>query len=397
MSWRDQLRRASFRGVPFEVESVQNRGGRRADITEFPLRNDPQTDDLGRRARSMRFQAFVIGTEYMAVRDALMEALEADGPGTLVHPYLGEMDVQIGDVSFSESSREGGMATFDIECWMATGAVYPRVQPDTQAQTAAAVDAASQEAAEAFAEDFGVDGQPEFVVDAAIARVREVAAQVKGAVATVTTLPAEISVLTDAVDQLSAAASSLVLAPTVLVDRVGDLLRQMVVAAERPRGALDALQALFGFGSDLDAVPATTPTRQREADNQAALVQVVQQLATLEAARAASQTDFPSLDDAQAVREILTDQFDLLCEQDISDQVYRALVATRAATARDIGTRGADLARLRKIQLPETMPSLVLAWSLYGDASRADELAERNRLADPLFVPSGVPLEALDA
>lgn len=397
MAWRDQLRRASFRGVPFEVESADNVGGRRADITEYPLRNDPQTDDLGRRARMMRFQAFVIGPDYMVARDALMEALEADGPGTLVHPYLGEMDVQVGEVSFRESSKEGGMATFSIECWKATGAIYPRVQPDTQAQTVTSVDVAEQAATDAFVEEFGVGGQPEFVVEAAVARVQEVAAAVESAVATVTTLPGEFPALADAVDVISSTASSLVLAPAVLVDRVQDVLRQVVVAADRPRAALDALQAIFGFGNDLDQVPATTPTRQREAQNQAALVQVVQQLATLEAARAASQAAFPSLDDALAVREILTEQFDLLCEQDIDDTAYQALVAARSAVARDISTRGADLARLRKIQLPDTLPSLCLAWALYGDASRADELAERNRLQDPLFVPSGVPLEALDA
>jgi len=41
------------------------------------------------------------------------------------------------------------------------------------------------------------------------------------------------------------------------------------------------------------------------------------------------------------------------------------------------------------------MPAIVLAYRLYGDAERADEIVARNRVRHPGFVPGGQPLEVL--
>lgn len=396
MSWLDELRDATFRGVPFEVESDKGNGGRRASVTEFPKRDRPQIDDMGARAPSFNIEAFVIGDDCIAKRDALLAALNKAGPGELVHPTLGELRVQVGDVDWSFSTRMGGMFTFSIQFYDATSELYPRVAIDTQAKAAAQISQAESVATDTFAESFSVDGQPEFVLAAAVARLDDVVDAVGQVVATVTTLPEELTVLTGAVSQLGTAASSLVLAPLQLADQVRGVCNQLVVAASQPRAAYEALRSLFGYGNDLDPIEPSTPSRQREADNQSAIVQMVQQLATLEAARAATLIEYPSLDDAIAVRSELIEQIDALSEADIDDAVYQQLSIVRAAVAGDIRARGANLARLVKLSLPDTLPSLVLAWQLYGDASRAAELESRNRIQDPLFMPSGVPLEALN-
>lgn len=397
MTWREQLRDASFRGVPFEVDSAENVGGRRAISIEFPGRDLPQTEDLGRKARKHSFDAYVIGPEYMAARDALLAALEQGGPGMLVHPYIGELRVQIGEVRWVETSRQGGYCQFTIECFEATDIVYPRALSDTRGAAEAQTDAAQQAAAEAFAESHSVVGQPQRVIDAARDLVDQAVNAIEGIVSTISTLPEQAAVFADLADRLSSAAASLVLAPAELADDLLGLVRQVTVAAERPRAAFGVLQSLFGWGDDLNAVPTGTPSRQQQAANQAATTQYIQQLATLEAGRAAAQTEWDSADDALAARDALIEQLDVLTEADISDALYQALVAARAAVSRDISDRGAELPRIVRIQLPESQPALALAWTLYGDATRADELVARNAVRDPLFMPAGEPLEALDA
>ncbi len=57
--------------------------------------------------------------------------------------------------------------------------------------------------------------------------------------------------------------------------------------------------------------------------------------------------------------------------------------------------RGADLARIVSSTPARTEPALLIAHRLYGDASRADEIIARNKIAHPLFVPGGTPLEVL--
>ena len=87
------LRPASFRGVPFVVDVAAGEGGRRIVTHEFPLRDQPYTEDLGRAAQRHRIRAFVIGDDYQDKRDALLAACQdKNTAGTLVHPFLGDLD-----------------------------------------------------------------------------------------------------------------------------------------------------------------------------------------------------------------------------------------------------------------------------------------------------------------
>ena len=110
MSWRDNLRPASFRGVPFFVEGADQQGGRRQAVHEFPQRDDVFVEDLGLRPHEFRIDGYVLGADYMAARDALIQAANEAGPGTLVHPYRGSLTVSCLDWTMRESDREGGIA-----------------------------------------------------------------------------------------------------------------------------------------------------------------------------------------------------------------------------------------------------------------------------------------------
>ena len=78
-----------------------------------------------------------------------------------------------------------------------------------------------------------------------------------------------------------------------------------------------------------------------------------------------------------------------------SDDVYSALAGLRAATVKDITVRGADRARLVSYTPIDSLPAVVIAYQLYDDASRDDEIVVRNRVRHPGFVPGGAPLEVL--
>ncbi|HCS4673821.1 TPA: DNA circularization N-terminal domain-containing protein, partial [Escherichia coli] len=48
MTWKDRLQDASFRGVPFKVEEESAGAGRRVETHEYPNRDKPYTEDLGK-------------------------------------------------------------------------------------------------------------------------------------------------------------------------------------------------------------------------------------------------------------------------------------------------------------------------------------------------------------
>jgi hypothetical protein len=67
---------------------------------------------------------------------------------------------------------------------------------------------------------------------------------------------------------------------------------------------------------------------------------------------------------------------------------YQALLSLGATVARDMQTRAAQLPRLVTYGFPRGASSLVMAYRLYGDAGRADELRAENHVNHPAFMPA---------
>ena len=61
LSWRERLQPASFHGVPFEVRGHDLSTGRRGLLYQYPQRDRLYFEDLGRKAREIVVEAFVIG------------------------------------------------------------------------------------------------------------------------------------------------------------------------------------------------------------------------------------------------------------------------------------------------------------------------------------------------
>jgi prophage DNA circulation protein len=115
MSWRDYLRPASFRGARFYIEAGGKRSGRRSVTHEFPKRDDPYTEDMGRRARRWTITAYVLGDDYLLARDALIGACERSGAGLLIHPTIGEEQVVCEHYHCVEQRERGGLAEFEMQ------------------------------------------------------------------------------------------------------------------------------------------------------------------------------------------------------------------------------------------------------------------------------------------
>ncbi|MBC7211872.1 MAG: DNA circularization N-terminal domain-containing protein, partial [Pseudomonas sp.] len=113
-TWRDQLHPASFRGVPFHVDNDSMPAGRRTQTHEYPQRDKPLVEDLGRVTREIKLAAFVIGEDCYLQRDNLLNALDKPGAGELVHPWYGRLTATATVCSVSHERREGGMVRFDL-------------------------------------------------------------------------------------------------------------------------------------------------------------------------------------------------------------------------------------------------------------------------------------------
>ena len=133
-TWREQLQPASFRGVPFHVDSESTPVGRRTQVHEFPQRNRPVVEDLGEQTRIIKFTAFVVGEDCFFQRDNLLQALNQPGPGTLIHPWYGQMYGTATECSAGHAWNEGGVTRFELMFVEGGEKGYPAGVPNTARQ-----------------------------------------------------------------------------------------------------------------------------------------------------------------------------------------------------------------------------------------------------------------------
>jgi DNA circularisation protein N-terminus len=129
--WRHDLKPASFRGVHFHVESGSKESGRRIVVHEFPKKDFPYSEDMGRRAYEFSVRGYCIcypfdiqssdpGYElqlrdYRVARDALDQELTRGEPGILQLPTMAPMLVVCPRYRLSEEERFGGYCVFDMQ------------------------------------------------------------------------------------------------------------------------------------------------------------------------------------------------------------------------------------------------------------------------------------------
>ncbi|MBS1247429.1 MAG: circulation-like protein, partial [Proteobacteria bacterium] len=405
--WRKQLIKGSFRNVPFFVKSAQTQVGRRVAIHEYPQRDTAYPEDLGLKADAFTVEAIIIGPDYITARDKLIAALKERGPGQLKHPYYGERTVTLSSPArISESPEEGGLARFSLDFVEAGENAEPSQREDTQDAVEKSADAANTAIAEDFTTDYTLEDAPEFVEASALELVRDAMKKLEAARRNI--VP-DISILADytaTVSGVVGSLNSLIRAPAAYAQSVLGMIGTLKALAQSPATALLSYRGLFSYGGEYPSIGRTTPSRRRQATNQAALAGLTRRAALIEGARVASRVEFATYDQAVAARDDLASRLDdeaagvvptATEPQAVSEEVYQALTALRVALVRDLTARAINAPRVARATLPATVPALVAAYAIHGDATRADELISRNGrlIRHPGFVPGGAALEIL--
>jgi len=373
---------ATFRGAAFYVESAEFAGGRRTVMHEYPSRDEPFSEDMGRRAREFTVEGYVLGDDYLFSRDALITELEQPGVGELVHPYYGTRRVAAKGFRVRETSVDGGMATFSIE-FVETPSqpAQPTAAPDTAGAALASVTAARA----AVQAEFLADYDPGVYTDGLSMSVDGVAT---AADAALTNVPQE----TQDAAQMARRVSELLAESYILVTSAEDLYAALA-------GLLDVMPAgtlgVYNFDPG-ERPPESTANRVQEGLAFDAIQLVVQRLVTIRGVELAIGATYESYDAALAAREELTALLDEQLET-AGDDAYPVLMQLRADLVKAVPSPDGDLPRLITYTPPLTVPSLVLAYDLYGDVSQEADLLSRNSVKNPGFVPGGRAVEVLSS
>ena len=438
--YKDSLRSASFRGINFQVSDTDLGAGRRVQVHEYPQRDVSWVEDLGRATRAISVEGFLIGSDYIAQANRLLAALESVGPGTLVHPWLGSMQVCLVQPARVRFDAGLGMATVSMSFVEAGDLSFPNPTQSTQAVSRLTADALAKAAISDFAKRFSVSGFQSFVSTAAQGHVAKIlgflgSGQVGQLVGLATSTANRVTQVMALVNNpgvlgqtllnvfdLSGAAGA-VAAWSEAVKMITGISKSSSmqppaatasVTPSRQQIQINAV-ALYGLGRQLllaQAVGISSLVGSDQDNTQAGLAALTQQdqgtsgqttvlptgitvetIAGITQPQAVSQQ--MTSDAMLAVRDLILSALD--AEMGVcGDATYDALQEARAAVYADITARAQSAVSLTTYTPVQTMPMLVIAYELYADATRDAEILLRNDIRHPGFVPP-VPLSVLSA
>lgn len=159
MGYRDNLMPASFRGAEFHVETGSKAGGRRIVNHEFPKRDIPYAEDMGRKSRKFPIVGYLIGDDFAQQRDALVRACEQGKPGMLQHPTMGMQLVVCDSYTVTERRERGRMCEIEMNFLEAGQSVFDQQQgADSAGNVSESGQSAADQSAAAFTQ--GTDPIP---------------------------------------------------------------------------------------------------------------------------------------------------------------------------------------------------------------------------------------------
>jgi prophage DNA circulation protein len=451
-TWREQLLPASFRDVTFLIEDASTPVGRKVQLHEYPKRDEAYTEQMGKVARVHRVKAYVIGPDCFEQRDKLLKALETEGEGTLVHPWLGQMLVVPGAAEMAHSRREGGMVTFELTFYPGNAQANPSVRSNTARMTA-------QTSASYWSS--ALDRYKSAMAKVDTARINLIGLQ-NGLTGVFGVLTGQFSPLSGAIGSVRSLAQMLTNTPGSLSSLFSGYFSDLGLST--PKGASSAFKPDGGSGgsggsagnagssagsatvssptsptsagaatfdsysnavatvssqaedaASIDAVPVssgadTTAAAQALANlvQDAVLVQATATVAQMPVNAAATALESTPSVDQQLIDPVVRAEVpvaqDVIAARDSLDQAfwqaslkadaayYPTINAARQQVVRHLTAVAASGVQLVSVTPLETVPAVVLAYRRFGDATREGEIVQRNKINHPGFVPAA-PLQ----
>lgn len=416
-----KLRSASFKGVPFHVSDVKKTVIRRKILHEYPQRDIPFIEDLGKGATKYSVTAFLVGDDCVSKAKKLEKALLSTGAGTFVHPWEGNLTVSVFDAGTIHYNN-GAHRYCDLQItFVEAGELsFPAMSADSVTLARQLANKLSLSAASDFMEAFKTGPLYQFVESAVNGTLLETLGVISNSELTqifdladdcldlITTgadlLSSDHGGFSDRLvgilglsrfastkarwsavtEQLSDLADNDVLSANTKVlsnqeDAIGDIeaLRlgdtSAVETLMRRTLISQAIGAATLIGTDVD-VTASSEDTDEESTQQESMITI-------------------SIDELQDVRDKLLDRLDAeLLLPITNDEIFIELLQARSTVFTLLTQKAEGLSRLVEVDTKQNEPSLVVASDYYDDATRESEIVIRNKIPHSGFCPTDLKI-----
>lgn len=404
MAFPEDLFPCSFRGAVFFLRRSSTTGGRKTSTKEIVNSDRQLVEDLGLQQRTFVLAGTVAArtapdgsvlATYKDVKEALLAALDAPGPGALVHPFFGRIpNLQVTTYTLNETPSALGDAPISITFSVSDTDGVPVAQPAVLGTVQASANETSNALADAVAQVFAITNRFVGNYQDGIDKVDAVAVAINAATDPLAQVADQVDDFSKGLTDIVENAASLVSNPRELSDSIESAIQSVGALLATPQAIFDAMVRLFDFGDDDTRAPVggTAGATQRQ-QNRDLLNNQTQGTALATAYSNAAQLDLATVEDIDATQDVLEDQYQKMVAAGTLDPDSQAkLTETRVNLSEFFNAQRATKPRRTEVRVPSAVPARVLSFAYYGTSERGDQIAELNGLDDAAFVEGDVTI-----
>lgn len=398
MSWKDNIIQPSFKGVEFKLDSNTKKGGRRVSAHEFPFKEKPASEDIGRKQKSFSVEGYVIGSNYHLDKIKLEDALDSEGPGELITPFWGILNVRCTEYTVEErNNRDGGMAVFSMS-FIETGIELDAVPKDDPFNSlidrvADVLDLSKNE----FAQKFSVNGLPAAFIDSALVATKKLTNAVDNSFNLIRSQGDGVSIIKRKTSQINDNINKLLAAPIEFGNVISEAIALSGDNSSDKTGSFKAMSNVYEAGemSEPELV-GLTPNREQEKVNESELKKLQRRTSLTKLVEASTELTFKTIDEAYQTRDNIVAKLNYELYLIDDNDLYQAMYDLKKLFVALVPDTSSSIPKLKKIETQKTLPALAVIYQEFGSIEKVEDFIQRNSISNPAFIKGGEKYEVIE-
>lgn len=237
-----------FRGASFFYQEQSGVGGRKTITHEYPNKKERYVEDLGGLENKFTLTVYTDDNVSFAERDALMEALNEEGVGTLTHPFFeDDLEVVCVGYTFADSIKELGITKFSIEFQVASLNILPIKIDGNKGFLATLKSKILGDNEKAFDNAFKTAKNVKAKIDSGVKTLKKTANKINNLARKIEGAGDTFADFATSINQIVGSAGRLVQSPRVLARNLRTAFDNLGVAYKNSKDLFNTVKKMFGF------------------------------------------------------------------------------------------------------------------------------------------------------
>ena len=399
---------AKVNNVPFHIKSTATSGGNKLIEHNYPFNNKRFNQHLGIKPKDYNVTAYIYSEspnslDYEQKKRDLIRELEKQESVILVHPFFGELNVDVADFNIVEDDANFGRAIIDVIFKEGSIQVYPIEGDISNENIQNSADNLNDDLSSNLADTINDTTKSTTLFARAKAKASAFGDKVDSVVTTINAAGEKLNEISSTINNFKTNINNIVATPAKLAGNITGIINSISDLLENPLDNFNLLQGFYNFGGDDISIPNNTQSRIQAKENDNLINSTIQTSALAYSYSNLSNYDFQNLDELEELRNILETQFNsIVSNSDFNEPVFSefydfnnkenntndlmdSLFDIRSNFNQYLNTIAVSLPSIETIET-EGKPLAILVYERYGNLENYDKIMEINSLQNPNFI-----------